>query len=152
MTEEQFKYLFPRASAATIAANFPPLSPPSKSQKNGAQGNLARGKPYKVGNKQDETHIKLGLQGPKRKQKRRRSLGGPNGGTKKGATRPVVRIISFRRRLLDKDNLFRGCKALLDSLRYAGLIHGDGPQEIDFYAEQIQVKHREEEKTVIETD
>jgi hypothetical protein len=152
MTEEQLKYLYPLASADTIARNCPQQSPYPKTLKNGVQGNVAPKKPYRVGNKQDETNVNLRLQGAKRQQKHRRALGSANAGTKKGAKRPVVRIISFRRRLLDKDNLFRGCKALLDSLRYAGLIHGDGPEEIDFYAEQIKVKYKEEEKTVIETD
>ena len=92
------------------------------------------------------------LQDPEWEQIDRPALGGADAGTEKGSTRAVVRIRSWRTKLLDKDNLYRGCKALLDSLRYACLIPGDSESEIDYEARQIKVAHRWEEKTVIELD
>lgn len=95
---------------------------------------------------------KFGLQSAKSKQDFRGALDSKNGGTKESATRPVVRIISYRCRILDEDNLAGGCKPLLDSLRYAELIHGDSPKEIVFQASQIRVAHRKDEKTVLEIE
>ena len=93
---------------------------------------------------------KFGVQGSKPEQDKRSALDSQNGGTQKSATRPVVRITSFRVHLLDEDNLSGGCKPLLDSLRYAGLIHGDSPKEIIFQPEQIRVAHRKEEHTTVD--
>lgn len=81
-----------------------------------------------------------------------KALGCPDARETKCATRPIVRITSCRIRLLDKDNLYRGCKSLLDALRYTGAIPGDSEMEIDYQARQIKVAHRREEKTVIELE
>lgn len=78
------------------------------------------------------------------------TLGSADAGTPQSATRALVRITSHRVRLLDKDNLYRGAKALLDALRYSGAIRGDSEMEIDYQARQIKVAHRCEEKTVID--
>lgn len=80
------------------------------------------------------------------------TLGGADEGEAQGAARTIVRITSHRVRLLDKDNLYRGAKALLDALRYAGAIRGDSEIDIDYQARQIKVAHRCEEKTVIEIE
>ncbi len=64
--------------------------------------------------------------------------------------RVVVRIKSFRCRLLDPDNLCP--KYFIDGLRYAGLIAGDSPQEIVLEVRQEKVATRKEEHTLIEIE
>jgi len=61
-----------------------------------------------------------------------------------------VCITSYRRRLIDPDNLCG--KYHLDLCRYAGLIRDDSAKEIDFRITQEKVRTKEEEKTVIELD
>ena len=95
---------------------------------------------------------KFGVQSSKSEQDFGRTLDSKNGGTKEGAVRPVVRITSYRCRLLDPDNLAGGCKPLIDSLRYAGFIHGDSPQEIVFIPEQVKVANRKEERTTVDIE
>lgn len=73
---------------------------------------------------------------------------GPGQGTAQGAARIVVRLTSFRVRLLDPDNLCP--KALVDGLRYAGIIPDDRPQDIELAIAQQKVAHRREERTEIE--
>lgn len=73
---------------------------------------------------------------------------GKGQGTAQGAARIVVRITSFRRRLLDPDNLCP--KALVDSLRYSGILPDDRPQDIELSIAQEKVAHRREERTEIE--
>lgn len=43
----------------------------------------------------------------------------------------IVIITQYRKRLLDKDNLLGSCKAVLDAIRYWGLIKDDSPKWID---------------------
>ena len=64
--------------------------------------------------------------------------------------RVQVRIASYRRRLLDPDNLAGGCKFYLDCCRYANLIPDDRPQDIELIVTQQKVKHRTDERTEIE--
>lgn len=64
----------------------------------------------------------------------------------------VVRITSFRRRLLDADNLFGGTKYFTDGLRHAGLIPGDEPDVIRLEVRQVKVKTKAEERTEIEIE
>jgi hypothetical protein len=66
--------------------------------------------------------------------------------------RIVVRIVCFRCHLCDPDNNASGVKALLDSIRYATLIPNDRPEDIKLETDQVRVKHRSEEKTVIEIE
>ncbi|PTX92074.1 hypothetical protein DB346_24310 [Verrucomicrobia bacterium LW23] len=74
--------------------------------------------------------------------------GRPLGGTPGGCQRYRVRIISYRRRLLDQDNAC--AKFHIDSLRYAGLLPDDAPALCRIEpVEQIQVATPAEEKTVI---
>jgi hypothetical protein len=71
------------------------------------------------------------------------------GKSKKGyALRSTIRIISYRRRLLDPDNLCP--KAFIDSIRRAGLVADDNPQAIVLQVEQRKVKSKADERTVIE--
>ena len=59
-----------------------------------------------------------------------------------------VRITSFRRRLLDPDNLVG--KFFLDCARYSGLLKSDTADAVSYSIRQIKVKTRKEERTEIE--
>lgn len=59
-----------------------------------------------------------------------------------------VCITSFRRRLIDPDNLCP--KYFIDSLRYAGLIPNDREEDITLQVSQVKVKTKAEERTQIE--
>jgi len=80
---------------------------------------------------------------------RNESLGTVKGKTE-SADRPIVRITSFRTRLLDTDNLTP--KYLLDALRYAGAVFDDREKDIRLEVSQVKVVHRNEEKTEIEIE
>lgn len=67
-------------------------------------------------------------------------------------TRTLVRITSFRRRLLDPDNLMGGSKYFTDGLRYAGLISGDAEAQIRLEVSQQKVKSKADECTRIEIE
>jgi len=58
-----------------------------------------------------------------------------------------VVVTSFRRRLLDEDNL--AVKWHVDALRYAGILYQDSPDRVSIKANQIKVKSKEEERTEI---
>jgi hypothetical protein len=62
----------------------------------------------------------------------------------------VVRFVGYRVRPLDPDNFAASCKGLLDGLRHAQIISGDEPWRITLQTEQVKVKHRKDEKTVVE--
>ena len=55
-------------------------------------------------------------------------------------------IISYRKRKLDKDNLYTGCKSLIDACVQEDLIFDDSPDFIDLKVEQYTAK---EEHTMI---
>jgi hypothetical protein len=59
-----------------------------------------------------------------------------------------VRITSLRARAVDPDNLC--CKYLIDALRHTGILEDDTPDHIELTVAQKKVKHRREEKTLIE--
>jgi len=61
--------------------------------------------------------------------------------------RVSVRVTSYRRRLLDPDNLCP--KYFVDACRYAGFIRDDTAEEIEFTVGQVKVKAKEEERTEI---
>lgn len=64
--------------------------------------------------------------------------------------RIVVSITGHRVRLLDADNFAGGSKALVDQLRYSGLIPNDDPETITLQTEQVRVAHYHQEHTAIE--
>lgn len=74
---------------------------------------------------------------------------GTEGRKEEGAQRVVVRITSFRWRLLDPDNLC--AKSIVDGLRYSGLIPDDRPQDIDLTVRQEKCD-KKDERTEIEID
>ena len=55
-------------------------------------------------------------------------------------------IISYRKRKLDKDNLYTGCKSLIDACVQEDLIFDDSPDFVDLKVEQYTAK---EEHTMI---
>ena len=61
--------------------------------------------------------------------------------------RVLVRITSYRRRLLDPDNLTP--KWFLDSCRYSRIISDDRPEDISLQLGQEKVKNKAEERTEI---
>jgi len=60
----------------------------------------------------------------------------------------LVRVTSFRRRLLDEDNL--AVKFHVDCCRYAGLIPSDAPSQTHIEVRQEKVKGKDDERTEIE--
>jgi len=59
-----------------------------------------------------------------------------------------IRIVSYRRRLLDPDNLCP--KYFIDCLRYSNLITDDREQDIELQTRQVKVKAKSDERTEIE--
>jgi len=66
--------------------------------------------------------------------------------------RNLVRITSYRCRLLDPDNLAGGCKYAIDAIRKAKVIKDDREQDIRLEIFQVKTKTRKEEKTIIEVE
>lgn len=62
-------------------------------------------------------------------------------------TKYVVRITSYRTRLLDEDNLAE--KYHVDACRYAGLLPSDAPDKTTIQVRQIKVRKEEECRTEI---
>jgi len=60
----------------------------------------------------------------------------------------LVRITSFRKRLLDQDNLCE--KYHVDCCRYAGVLPDDAPEKTSIEVSQQKVKRKEEERIEIE--
>lgn len=60
----------------------------------------------------------------------------------------LVRVTSFRRRLLDIDNLCE--KFHVDCCRYAGILPSDAPGQTKIEVSQQKVASKEEERTEIE--
>lgn len=73
-------------------------------------------------------------------------------GEKESAGRSHVRITSYRIRCCDIDNITGGAKFLIDSLRYAGVIRDDRPEDITLEVRQRKVTSREQEGTLIEVE
>ena len=63
-------------------------------------------------------------------------------------TKCVVRITSFRSRLIDGDNLHG--KAFVDALQTAGAIYKDSPEWCKVEVKQVQVENPWQQRTVIE--
>lgn len=59
----------------------------------------------------------------------------------------IVRVVSFRRTLLDEDNL--AAKFHVDALRYSSILHGDAPGQATIQVSQVKVETEEEEHTRI---
>lgn len=75
---------------------------------------------------------------------------GEKGDEPSGRPRHHVRIKSSRVRLLDVDNLYGGCKHLIDSLRLTGIIPDDDPASITLEVTQEKIKGYANEQTEVE--
>lgn len=62
--------------------------------------------------------------------------------------RVLVRVTSFRVRLLDEDNLCE--KYHVDCCRYSGILQGDNPSQAKIETGQVKVARKEEERVLIE--
>jgi len=62
--------------------------------------------------------------------------------------RVLVRVTSFRVRLLDEDNLCE--KYHVDCCRYAGILQGDNPSQAKIETGQVKVARKEQERVLIE--
>ena len=70
-------------------------------------------------------------------------------GEAQGAGR-VALIFTLRRvRLLDPCAKYGSCKALIDGLRYAGILHDDREEDITLEVNQEKVRHFKDEETLI---
>lgn len=61
----------------------------------------------------------------------------------------VLRITSCRCVLLDEDNLAGGCKYLIDAIRRSGQIPDDDPGSIQLIIDQVQVRTKREQGTLV---
>jgi hypothetical protein len=73
---------------------------------------------------------------------------GSRKGEKADTGKFLVRVTSFRRRLLDEDNLAE--KYHVDCCRYAGLLPSDAPQKAKIEVAQQKVGMKEDEYTLVE--
>jgi hypothetical protein len=94
---------------------------------------------------------RIGSQNPKLKSNAKGALVQATEAQRRSPVRIKVRIISFRARLLDKDNLTGGAKSLADALVRTGLLPDDSPEHIDLTVEQIKVSGNES-RTLVEID
>lgn len=62
--------------------------------------------------------------------------------------RVLIVVTSYRRRLLDQDNLC--CKYIIDLCRYAGIISGDSPGAAEIKVAQEKLGPKEPERVTIE--
>lgn len=69
---------------------------------------------------------------------------------KTNPSRCVLRITSYRCRLLDVDNLCP--KYFIDALRYCRAIRGDAPTDIELQIRQEKVAHKCQQMTLIEVE
>lgn len=124
MSPHTIKRLFPNASASLLAANAHDYAP--------AHEHPAH----------DPSPC------PKPQQAVRHEPLGPEARKESHPGRVSVRVTSYRRRLLDPDNLCP--KYFVDACRYAGFIRDDTAAEIEFTVGQVKVKAKGDEKTTIE--
>tara|TARA_R110000868_G_scaffold116619_2_gene310237 strand:+ start:357 stop:866 length:510 start_codon:yes stop_codon:yes gene_type:complete len=82
--------------------------------------------------------------------KRQEQLGGDHAGKAQGTGRVALRFELRRVHLLDPCAKYGSCKALIDGLRYAGLIHNDREEDITLEVIQEKVAHYEDEETLIQ--
>lgn len=68
------------------------------------------------------------------------------------AERLTVRITCHACRVLDADNFAGGCKYIIDAMRHERLIPNDDPASIRLEFEQVHVRTRAEEGTMIEIE
>ena len=70
-------------------------------------------------------------------------------GKEKVSTRVGLKYVLYRVRLLDPDAVHGATKVCTDCLCQAGLIPGDGPEQIELDVTQIKVAHMNEQRTTL---
>ena len=98
-----------------------------------------------------EDHPRAPVQRPQR-AKPPAALARDRAGEAPGPGRPLVRFTLHRLQLLDVDAKYGSIKDLLDALRYAGAIHDDKEGCITLEVEQVKVRHRRDQRTIIEIE
>lgn len=63
--------------------------------------------------------------------------------------RVFVLLLCYRVRLQDRDNSTASGKALVDAMRYEGILDGDTEQHIELAVEQVKVKSFDQERVEI---
>jgi len=143
ITQEQLRTLFPRASKSVLEANSATTTTPDTQEKPAVGDTVKQGTP-------NETNDRGQIPNPKPKRHKKAALGAAVSGETEGVPRVTVRFIGYRVRPLDPDNFAGSIKDLLDGLRHAELIPGDEPWKIRLETEQVKVRSKSQEKTVIE--
>lgn len=87
---------------------------------------------------------------PKLKSNKQNGMVGKKQAQEIDIARAVVRIKSFRKRLIDRDNLWGGSKILIDCLKDLNVIQDDSEKYIDLHIEQEKVSSEIDERTEIE--
>jgi hypothetical protein len=62
-------------------------------------------------------------------------------------SKTCIVVVCYRIRLQDRDNSYGSAKALLDALRYAGVIQDDRERDIELDVAQVKVKRKADERT-----
>jgi hypothetical protein len=79
----------------------------------------------------------------------RKALERPVEGKKEMPARISVCYVLYRVRLLDPDSIHNATKVCTDCLCQAGLLPGDGPEQIDLQVTQQKVAHLNEQRTTL---
>lgn len=95
----------------------------------------------------NENHAHDPASNPQPKRPFRHEPLGASKGEEENAGRIVVRVVSYRRRLIDPDNLTP--KYFIDALRYRCLIPGDSAKDIIYSVRQEKVSEKAQERTEI---
>jgi hypothetical protein len=104
-----------------------------------------KGRNSKLQNKKENTLAK-----PTSKMGSMGKVEGEESDEPRSGPRHHVRIISRRVRLLDIDNLYGGCKHLIDALRLSGIIPDDDPESITLEVTEEKIKGYKNEETEVE--
>lgn len=100
----------------------------------------------------DDDFFEIGtqVQNTKPKRYKKATFQGPDQGEAPRMGRIIVRITGFRVQPLDEDNFSGSCKDIIDGLTHAGLIYGDGWNQLKHEPDQRKVAHKKDERTEIE--
>ncbi len=128
MNHDLIRRIFPNASASVLAANadHPELFGEGPADKGSATDAV-----------RPELEQRLAARAPRAVRPK-----------DKDSKRFLVRVTSFRRRLIDEDNLCE--KYVVDCCRYSGLLHGDGPGQTKIEVRQCKVAEETAERTTVE--
>lgn len=104
----------------------------------------------RVWNLRNDHTTRRKLPDPKPQHHPKAALAWVAAGEEKSVPCTHVRFTGYRVRPLDPDSFAGSVKDLLDGIRRAGLIHDDSFWDIKLFTEQVKVKSRNQERTVVE--